>query len=159
MEQFRAGSPRRANAAPGPILQAQKCAPPRRFQQLDAHQIAQLTVYSVRGYAIGAEQHACSPSRQRENTSLIAGADVSSTFCSGAHRPCSLPRLLQDAGSAAKSTIVGPVTTLKYVNTIVDGKYRDDRWVEGRWDLMHPTFRAADGTTDWDKVRPLLEQA
>jgi hypothetical protein len=37
------------------------------------------------------------------------------------------------------------------VLAIVDGKFRDDRWVDGRWVLSQ--FAAKDGTTDWDAVR------
>jgi hypothetical protein len=33
---------------------------------------------------------------------------------------------------------------------IVDGKFKDDRWINGRWDLSQ--FAGADGNTDWDKV-------
>jgi hypothetical protein len=33
---------------------------------------------------------------------------------------------------------------------IVDGKFVDDRWVGGRWDLKR--FTAADGETNWDAV-------
>ena len=36
------------------------------------------------------------------------------------------------------------------VLAIVDGKFRDDRWVDGRWVLSK--FAAKDGTTDWDLV-------
>lgn len=35
---------------------------------------------------------------------------------------------------------------------IVDGKFRDERWVDGRWDLSK--FAGKDGETDWDMVRP-----
>ena len=36
-------------------------------------------------------------------------------------------------------------------NTIVDGKYKDDRWSNGTWTLSK--FAGKDGETDWDKVR------
>jgi hypothetical protein len=36
-------------------------------------------------------------------------------------------------------------------NQIVDGKYRDDRWMNGRWDLSK--FAGKNGETDWDKVK------
>ncbi len=36
-------------------------------------------------------------------------------------------------------------------NTIVDGKFVDDRWAEGRWVISKfPTTKT--GETDWDKV-------
>lgn len=33
---------------------------------------------------------------------------------------------------------------------IVDGRFRDDRWVDGCWDFTK--FKGADGETDWDAV-------
>jgi hypothetical protein len=33
---------------------------------------------------------------------------------------------------------------------IVDGRFRDERWVNGRWDLSR--FAGKDGETDWDLV-------
>jgi hypothetical protein len=41
-----------------------------------------------------------------------------------------------------------PLPTLQ----VVDGKFKDDRWINGRWDLSQ--FAGADGNTDWDKVGP-----
>jgi hypothetical protein len=31
-----------------------------------------------------------------------------------------------------------------------NGRFRDDRWIDGRWDLSQ--FAGPDGNTDWDKV-------
>lgn len=33
---------------------------------------------------------------------------------------------------------------------IVDGVFKDDRWIEGNWDLKQ--FQGKDGETDWDLV-------
>ena len=38
----------------------------------------------------------------------------------------------------------------KYLQ-IVDGRFVDDRWAGGRWDMSK--FANAAGETDWDKVR------
>lgn len=35
--------------------------------------------------------------------------------------------------------------------TVKDGKFVDDRWVGGRWDLNN--FKGRGGEVDWDKVR------
>jgi hypothetical protein len=35
-----------------------------------------------------------------------------------------------------------------------DGRFLDDRWVGGRWDLAK--FAKADGETDWDAVSAVL---
>ena len=56
---------------------------------------------------------------------------------------------MQDAGEKAKQMVV-PKAGAATVLAIVDGKFRDDRWVEGRWVLSE--FAAKDGTTDWDAV-------
>ncbi|KAJ9509144.1 hypothetical protein QJQ45_001632 [Haematococcus lacustris] len=68
-----------------------------------------------------------------------------------------------DAGDKAKQAIEGPKAGGSYLQ-IVEGKFRDDRWISGRWDLSQ--FAARDGTTDWDKVidaeiarRKLLEDS
>jgi hypothetical protein len=59
---------------------------------------------------------------------------------------------LQDAGEAAKAALVGKSGTF---NTIVDGKFVDERWAEGRWVISRfPTTK--DGKPDWDKVRGCL---
>ena len=53
----------------------------------------------------------------------------------------------QDAGAATKAAMAAKGT----FNTIVDGKYKDDRWSNGTWTLSK--FAGKDGETDWDKVR------
>ncbi len=47
--------------------------------------------------------------------------------------------------------MVAGSSDVKQVMQIVDGYFKDYRWVNGRWDLSQ--FSGADGTTDWDKVR------
>ncbi|KAG2436638.1 hypothetical protein HXX76_006166 [Chlamydomonas incerta] len=57
----------------------------------------------------------------------------------------------KDAGEKARAMATGvtvkPVTILQ----IVDGRFRDDRWIDGRWDLSQ--FKSAKtGEVDWDLV-------
>jgi hypothetical protein len=57
----------------------------------------------------------------------------------------------QDAGERAKQMLAAAeaAKTGTFLQ-VVDGKFVDDRWVGGRWDLAK--FGGADGKTDWDKV-------
>lgn len=69
---------------------------------------------------------------------------------SGCQLPTSLCQYaLQDAGEKAKQMLEG--TKGGNYMAIVDGRFRDDRWVNGRWDLSQ--FAGKDGVTDWDKAR------
>lgn len=54
----------------------------------------------------------------------------------------------QDAGAAARAALEGQKVGT-YLQ-IVDGRFVDDRWINGRWDLSQ--FAGKDGNTDWDKV-------
>jgi hypothetical protein len=57
--------------------------------------------------------------------------------------------LLQDAGAAAKAAMLGAGEGT-YLQ-VKDGRFIDDRWVGGRWDLsMFPKDK--NGETDWDTV-------
>mmetsp|Transcript_23456 Transcript_23456/g.51495 ORF Transcript_23456/g.51495 Transcript_23456/m.51495 type:complete len:257 (-) Transcript_23456:502-1272(-) len=76
--------------------------------------------------------------QERKLSPLARGGTLSGDLAAG-----------KDAGDKAKAAAVGVATTGTFL-AIVDGKFRDDRWVEGRWDLSR--FAAKDGTTDWDKV-------
>jgi hypothetical protein len=60
-----------------------------------------------------------------------------------------LVALVQDAGSAAKSS-VGSKSSQKYTMQVVDGYFRDDRWINGTWDFAQ--FPGKEGKTDWDAV-------
>jgi len=68
----------------------------------------------------------------------------------------------KDASQSA-SKLMGKTVKGNFLS-IVDGKFLDDRWAGGRWDLSQ--FGGADGATDWDKVidaeisrRRLLEES
>lgn len=69
----------------------------------------------------------------------------------------------KDASEKFKSMAEG-VQTTGPVLQLVDGRFSDYRWKNGRWDLS--LFKAADGETDWDAVidaemarRKLLEDS
>lgn len=56
--------------------------------------------------------------------------------------------VLQEAGSGIKSSNGTGEMTLQ----LVDGKFRDSRWQDGRWVL--DKFKGGNGSMDWDKVCP-----
>ncbi len=51
------------------------------------------------------------------------------------------------AMAEGKDAATGPVMAITE-----DGKFRDYRWVNGRWDLGNPQFKASSGEVDWDAV-------
>jgi len=53
----------------------------------------------------------------------------------------------KDAGAAAKAALLSSGGTYLQVK---DGRFIDDRWIGGRWDLSK--FAGANGETDWDAV-------
>ena len=59
------------------------------------------------------------------------------------------PSMLQDAGAAAKAALAGAAGNFLQVK---DGRFIDDRWVGGRWDLSQFP-KDKNGETDWDTVR------
>lgn len=69
----------------------------------------------------------------------------------------------KDAGAKAAAMAAGSAISGTYLQ-LQDGRFVDDRWVGGRWDLSK--FRNAAGETDWDAVidaemarRKLLEES
>ena len=57
----------------------------------------------------------------------------------------------KDAGDRAKQMLSGETAAAGTFMTIQDGRFVDDRWIGGRWDLSK--FKnAATGETDWDLV-------
>lgn len=69
----------------------------------------------------------------------------------------------KDASAKAVQAFTGVSATGNYLQ-LRDGRFLDDRWVGGRWDLSK--FAAANGETDWDAVidaemarRRLLEES
>ncbi len=55
----------------------------------------------------------------------------------------------KDAGAAAKVAVTGETAAATLLQ-IKDGRFVDDRWVGGRWDMSK--FANAAGETDWDLV-------
>ncbi|PNH02733.1 hypothetical protein TSOC_011259 [Tetrabaena socialis] len=56
----------------------------------------------------------------------------------------------KDAGEKARVAVTGAAPAVATYLAIVDGRFRDDRWIEGRWDLSQ--FKDSTGEVDWDKV-------
>jgi hypothetical protein len=56
----------------------------------------------------------------------------------------------KDAGDRAKQMLSGEAAAKGTFLSIQDGRFVDDRWVNGRWDLSK--FAGAAGETDWDLV-------
>lgn len=54
----------------------------------------------------------------------------------------------KDAGAAAKVAVVGAVPAVRM--QIVDGFFKDDRWVNGRWD--YSLFKLPGGKKNWDET-------
>ncbi|KXZ44646.1 hypothetical protein GPECTOR_64g140 [Gonium pectorale] len=68
----------------------------------------------------------------------------------------------KDAGEKARAKAAGAAPSGTFLQ-IVDGRFRDDRWIGGRWDLNQ--FKDSNGEVNWDKVidvevarRKLLEE-
>jgi hypothetical protein len=58
--------------------------------------------------------------------------------------------MLQDAGEKARAMATGVVAATATYMQLVDGHFRDDRWIGGRWDLNQ--FKDSAGEVDWDRV-------
>jgi len=86
---------------------------------------------------VRAEDSATVAQKERKAGPLQRGGTLSGADAAG-----------KDAGEKAKQMAgaVGAATVM----SIVDGKFRDDRWVDGRWVLSK--FSKGDGETDWDAV-------
>lgn len=57
--------------------------------------------------------------------------------------------MFQDAGVKAAAMAAGAAASGTFLQ-LRDGRFIDDRWVNGRWDLS--MFKNAAGETDWDAV-------
>ena len=58
----------------------------------------------------------------------------------------------KDASDKFKAMATGESVTGPVMVITEDGKFRDYRWKDGRWDLSQAVFKQADGEMDWDKV-------
>lgn len=64
---------------------------------------------------------------------------------------CPIPVVcVQDAGASAKQATLKKASGPTHYLAVVDGVFKDDRWVEGTWDFAQ--FKGKDGETDWDAV-------
>jgi hypothetical protein len=90
--------------------------------------------------------------KERKPSPLEKGGTLSGAAAAG-----------KDAGSKAAAMAAGAAATGTYLQ-LKDGRFVDDRWTGGRWDLSQ--FKNAAGETDWDAVidaemarRKLLEES
>lgn len=59
----------------------------------------------------------------------------------------------KDASDKFKAMAEGKSKTGPVMSINADGYFKDFRWQNGRWDLTHPAFKAANGVDmDWDAV-------
>ena len=58
----------------------------------------------------------------------------------------------KDASEKFKAMAEGAEASGPVMMITEDGKFRDYRWSNGRWDLNNAAFKGADGEVDWDLV-------
>jgi hypothetical protein len=63
----------------------------------------------------------------------------------------------QDASAKAVQAFTGASAAAGNYLQLRDGRFIDDRWVGGRWDLSK--FAKANGETDWDAVSTMQHTA
>eukprot|EP00877_Chromochloris_zofingiensis_P014324 jgi/Chrzof1/9145/Cz03g37170.t1 len=76
--------------------------------------------------------------QERKPAPLERGGTLSGTAAAG-----------KDAGTKAKQMVAGSVQSGTFLQ-IQDGRFVDDRWTNGRWDLSQ--FLNSKGEQDWDAV-------
>ncbi|GBF97569.1 hypothetical protein Rsub_10170 [Raphidocelis subcapitata] len=106
----------------------QRALAPARFQRR----------FSVRAVVVKADAETATKG-ERKPSPLERGGTLSGAAAAG-----------KDAGDRAKQMLSGGEVVGGSYLQIKDGRFVDDRWVNGRWDLS--TFANAAGETDWDAV-------
>lgn len=82
------------------------------------------------------------PSKERRPSPLQRGGTLAGAAAAG-----------KDASDKFKAMAEGRNDNSGPVMQITeDGKFRDFRWKNGRWDLSSPLFKQANGEQDWDAV-------
>ncbi|KAG7669087.1 hypothetical protein Ndes2526B_g00812 [Nannochloris sp. 'desiccata'] len=85
---------------------------------------------------------AATATAERKPGPLQRGGTLSGAAAAGKDASDKFKAMAEGAKSA-----VGPVMMITE-----DGKFRDFRWKNGRWDFSLPVFKLADGEMDWDAV-------
>ena len=79
--------------------------------------------------------------KERKPSPLERGGTLSGAAAAG-----------KDASDKFKAMAAGEQAAGPVMMITEDGKFRDYRWANGRWDLSKSVFKQADGETDWDAV-------
>jgi hypothetical protein len=79
--------------------------------------------------------------KERKPSPLERGGTLSGAAAAG-----------KDASYKFKAMAAGEQAAGPVMMITEDGKFRDYRWADGRWDLSKSVFKQADGETDWDAV-------
>jgi len=94
------------------------------------------------GSSSTAVAEAPSSNKERRPSPLQRGGTLSGAAAAG-----------KDASDKFKAMAEGKQESGPVMMITEDGKFRDFRWKNGRWDLTSPTFKAANGIDmDWDAV-------
>jgi hypothetical protein len=88
-----------------------------------------------------ADENGTTAVKERKLSPLERGGTLSGAAAAG-----------KDASDKFKAMAEGSVAAGPVMMITEDGKFRDYRWANGRWDLSNVVFKKADGETDWDAV-------
>lgn len=87
------------------------------------------------------ENGSATVTKERKLSPLERGGTLSGAAAAG-----------KDASEKFKAMAEGSKQSGPIMQITEDGKFRDFRWSNGRWDLNNAAFKAADGSMDWDLV-------
>lgn len=87
------------------------------------------------------ENGSTTATKERKLSPLERGGTLSGAAAAG-----------KDASEKFKAMAEGSKQSGPIMQITEDGKFRDFRWSNGRWDLNNAAFKAADGSMDWDLV-------
>lgn len=90
----------------------------------------------------GASDNGNTAVKERKLSPLERGGTLSGAAAAGKDASDKFKAMAEGKDSAS-----GPVMQITE-----DGKFRDYRWSNGRWDLSNPVFKTSDGEMDWDAV-------
>lgn len=82
------------------------------------------------------------PSKERRPSPLQRGGTLAGAAAAGKDASDKFKAMAE-----GRNDLSGPVMQITE-----DGKFRDFRWKNGRWDLSSPLFKQASGEQDWDAV-------
>lgn len=98
--------------------------------------------YNLAIVRAGASDNGNTAVKERKLSPLERGGTLSGAAAAGKDASDKFKAMAEGQAAAA-----GPIMQITE-----DGKFRDYRWVNGRWDLANSVFKMSDGETDWDAV-------